>query len=327
MPSQPSPRDPLGYKLAGRLVIGIASSALFDLSEAEQVFAEDGLAAYRRFTEEHLSVPLPAGVAFPFIRRLLGLNDLSPDPEDPLVEVIVMSRNDADTGLRVMRSIAHYGLPIVRAIFTQGRSPWAYMDALNMSLFLSADRASVAEAVARGLPAGWVLASSGQDDPADPELRIAFDFDGVIIDDASERVFDEGALSGFLQHEAEFAAEPHNPGPLKRFLVELCRIQAREEELAGMRPDYRPRLRTSIITARSAPSHERAMLTLQAWGLAVNDAFFLGGIDKGAITSVLRPHIFFDDQTRHLERTAASAPSVHIPFGIRNVPAQEGSPS
>jgi 5'-nucleotidase len=192
------------------------------------------------------------------------------------------------------------------------------MEALNMSLFLSADRDSVAAAVAQGLPAGWVLGPARDDDPDDQELRIAFDFDGVIIDDAPERVFDQRSLAGFLEHEALLADEPHNPGPLKRFLAELCRIQAREEELAQAHPEYQRRLRTSLITARSAPSHERAVMTLQSWGLTVNDAFFLGGIDKGAITSVLRPHIFFDDQTRHVLSTADSAPSVHIPFGIRN---------
>lgn len=324
-PAPPAPREAKagtegGYSLAGRLVIGIASSALFDLSEPDQVFAEQGLAAYRRFQDEHIGVPLAPGAAFPFIRRLLSLNDLSSSPEDPLVEVIIMSRNDADTGLRVMRSVAHYELPIVRAIFTQGSSPWAYMDALNMSLFLSADPESVLEAVHQGLPAGTVLNTSATDDPSDAGLRIAFDFDGVIVDDASERIFKDNALNAFLQHETENVALPHNPGPLKRFLTEICRIQQFEETTRATDPDYQPRLRTAIITARSAPSHERAIMTLKSWGLRVNDAFFLGGIDKGAITSVLRPHIFFDDQARHVQSTMFTAPSVHIPFGVRNLP-------
>ncbi|MEV7612017.1 5'-nucleotidase [Streptomyces sp. NPDC089799] len=166
------------HDLSDRLVIGIASSALFDLTDCDAVFREQGEDAYRAYQETHADHVLGKGVAFPFIRRLLSLNDIS-DPVGPLVEVIVLSRNDPDTGLRVMRSIAAYGLHISRAIFHQGRSAHRFMPALHMSLFLSANGSGVREAVADGMPAGHVLKTERADDDADQELRIAFDFDGI----------------------------------------------------------------------------------------------------------------------------------------------------
>lgn len=300
------------YNLADRLVVGIASSALFDLADSGAVFRDQGEESYRHYQEEHLDEQLAPGVAFPFIRRLLSLNDLT-SADDPLVEVIVMSRNDPDTGLRVMRSIAAHKLGIRRAIFTQGRSPYPYMPALNMSLFLSADGNDVLQAIAHGHPAGQVLASAFTDDSGD-ELRIAFDFDGVLADDESEQIFREHGLQDFHRHETANAVTPHNPGPLRDFLANVNRIQKREEQRYRADNGYSRRVRVSIVTARSAPAHERAVASLKAWGVTVNDAFFLGGIDKGAIMPVLRPHIFFDDQRTHLVSTAQSVPSVHVPF-------------
>ncbi|MGW6521726.1 5'-nucleotidase [Streptomyces sp. NPDC054962] len=304
------------YELANRLVIGIASSALFDLAQADTVFREQGEEVYRAYQEEHLDDTLATGVAFPFIRRLLSLNDLS--PEDPLVEVIVLSRNDPDTGLRVMRSIQSHGLKISRAIFMQGRSPYHFMPALNMSLFLSANETDVREAVALGLPAGRVLGPAAADDTDDQDLRIAFDFDGVLADDASEQVFQSDGIEGFRSHETVNAATPHDPGPLRDFLASLNRVQRREEEQRTKNPDYKIRVHVSLVTARDAPAHERAVRSLKGWGVTVNDAFFLGGIDKSAIMRVLKPHIFFDDQVSHLVGTSRSTPSVHIPFGKIN---------
>lgn len=305
------------YELAHRLVIGVASSALFDLTESDAVFREQGEERYRAYQEEHLDEVLGPGVAFPFVRRLLSLNDLTP-PGDPLVEVIVLSRNDPDTGLRVMRSIETHGLPITRAVFTQGRSPYTFMRALNMSLFLSANERDVRAAVGAGLPAGHVLGPAYADDADDPDLRIAFDFDGVLADDASERVYQTDGLERFRAHEAVNAATPHDPGPLRDFLANVNRIQEREEERRRTDPDYQIRVHVSIVTARNAPAHERAVRSLKNWGVRVNDAFFLGGIDKGAIMATLKPHIFFDDQVSHLESTSRTTPSVHVPFGEVN---------
>lgn len=308
--------EQLPYDLADRLVIGIASSALFDLAESDVVFRDEGEESYRRYQEAHLDQPLMPGVAFPFIQRLLSLNDLA-YADDPLVEVIVMSRNDPDTGLRVMRSIAHHQLGITRAIFTQGRSPYLFMSVLNMSLFLSANEDDVRSAIAQGHPAGQVLASAYTDDDSD-ELRIAFDFDGVLAGDESDQIFRQRGLQDFQQHEVTNVVTPLSPGPLRDFLANVNKIQKREEQRCREDDGYSRRVRVSIVTARSAPAHERAVASLKAWGLRVNDAFFLGGIDKGAIMPVLRPHIFFDDQKTHLLSTAQFVPSVHVPFGSAN---------
>lgn len=307
------------YDLSGRVVIGIASSALFDLTDCDAVFREQGEDAYRRYQEAHVDEVLDKGVAFPFVRRLLSLNDLA-EPLDPLVEVIILSRNDPDTGLRVMRSISAHGLHISRAVFRQGRSPHRFIPALNMSLFLSANGSDVREAVADGLPAGHVLETERVDDETDRELRIAFDFDGVLAGDSSERVYRTAGIEGFRAHEVLNAATPHDPGPLKEFLAGINRIQRREEEERRKNPAYQPRLRVSLVTARDAPAHERAMHSLKQWGLRVNDAFFLGGVDKAAVMSALDPHIFFDDQVAHLTGTAPATPSVHVPFGVVNAP-------
>ncbi|MGW2563638.1 5'-nucleotidase [Streptomyces sp. NPDC001514] len=311
------------YELADRLVIGIASSALFDLTESDAVFREQGEESYRAYQEEHLDETLRPGVAFPFIRRLLSLNDLGKEG-DPLVEVIVLSRNDPDTGLRVMRSIKAHGLSISRAIFMQGRSPHKFMPALNMSLFLSANECDVREAVLAGLPAGHVLGAPHEDDTEDHDLRISFDFDGVLATDASEQVYQAGGIEEFRTHEVMNAAVPHDAGPLKEFLANINRIQRREEKERRKNADYRIRLHVSLVTARAAPAHERAVMSLKRWGVTVNDAFFLGGINKGEIMKVLKPHIFFDDQQSHVASTSQTTPSVHVPFGKLNEQADSG---
>ncbi|AUY31742.1 5'-nucleotidase [Pseudomonas soli] len=308
----------MAFELDDRLVIGVASSAVFDLSESDAVFRRDGEAQYRKYQEQHLDVPLGKGIAYPFIKRLLALNDLRGDPEDPLVEVVLLSQNDPDTGMRVMKTIGHYGLNMTRAIFTQGRSPYEYIPALNIALFLSADKQHVDAAIKAGYPAGQVLDSKFDDDESDDNLRIAFDFDGVLAGDESEAVMQSGGLGSFHAHEVINVTQPHNPGPLKEFFVRIARIQAAEEQHKLANPSYENRLRVSIVTARNAPSHERALNTLKSWGVMANDAFFLGGIEKRRVLQVLKPHIFFDDQSGHLKRTSTVVPSVHIPFGVTN---------
>lgn len=306
----------MSYQLEDRLVIGIASSALFDLAKSDKVFRTKGVKAYREYQEKRLNKPLKPGVAFPFIKRLLSLNNLA-EPNDPLVEVIVLSKNSPDTGLRVMHSIEHHSLPITRAIFQQGQSPYRFMRALNMSLFLSANAEDVRQAVAETLPSGRVLTSAFVDDD-ETDLRIAFDFDGVLADDASERVMKDGGLDRFHQHEIANITTSHNPGPLQDFLKGINRIQNREEEERQVDREYKIRVRVSVVTARNAPSHERAVKSLKQWGLQVNDAFFLGGIDKSKILHTLRPHIFFDDQELNLKSASATVPCVHVPFGVAN---------
>lgn len=298
------------------LVIGVASSALFDLEESDAVFREQGEERYREYQREHLDDVLEPGVAFPFIRRLLDLNDLS--DRERLVEVVILSRNDPETGMRVMRSVASHGLDITRAIFMQGRAPYRFMEPLRMSLFLSANEDDVREAIDMGFAAGRVVGGVVPDG-GDADLRIAFDFDGVLADDSAERVFQSEGLDGYQESESALAEVPLSRGPMADFLEKINRIQGIEDSKSVGDPSgYRRRVHVAVVTARGAPAHERAINSIRQWGLRVNDAFFLGGIDKGPILEVLRPHIFFDDQRRHVEGAALSTPSVHIPFGEIN---------
>ena len=309
----------MSYDLDQRLVIAVASSALFDLRESDEVYRSQGLTAYREHQISREEEILPRGQAFAFVERLLGLNDIAPELKP--VEVILLSRNTADTGLRIFNSIEHYRLPLTRAVFCGGRDPFTYMAPLNAKLFLSANAEDVRAAVSAGLAAGQILTSPpipAGAEIGDPELRLAFDFDGVLADDSSERVYREEKLSGFLSHEERLHQLPHAPGPLKPFLDGLASLQKLERERVAKDSSYRPLLRTAIVTARAAPAHKRVIQSLRSWGLSVDEIFFLGGIDKGRIMSQFRPHIFFDDQLCHLDSTKAFGPSVHIPFGVAN---------
>jgi len=308
------------YELDKRLVIGLASSALFDLTESDSVFRDKGENAYRVYQRENQNKPLQAGVAFPFIKRLLSINEIN--PADPPIEVVLLSRNDPDTGMRVMNSIHHHQLGMTRAVFLQGRVPHRYIPALSISLFLSANEEDVRQAMLAGYPAGQVLESRHIDEENDQELRVAFDFDGVLADDESETVFQETHdVAKFHAYEQSRVNVPHTPGPLKDFLQKLSIVQKLEEKKAAEDTQYKPKLRISIVTARNAPSHERVINTMRNWGITVNEAFFLGGIEKKKVLEVLNPHIFFDDQKTHLMPTSSVLPSVHIPFGIANTVA------
>lgn len=309
------------YPIEEKLVVAVASSALFDLSESDAVFCNEGLVAYRAHQREREDVVLECGVAFPFVRRLLGLN--KPDIGEEPVEVILLSQNDPDTGLRVMNSIENHGLPISRAAFVRGRDPFRYVDAFNACLFLSANPENVRAAVEHGLPAGCVMAATYIDDPHDGELRIAFDFDGVVVDDEAERVFQIQGLEAFQSSEAAKALQAHNPGPLGRLFQEIGRIHQREVEREASEPGYVSSVRVAIVTSRNAPAHKRVVTTLRAWGIEIDETFFLGGMDKSRVLSEFRPHLFFDDQMAHVGSAAGVVPSVHVPFGIVNQAKRE----
>ncbi len=306
----------MAFPIEDKLVIAVSSSALFDLSESDQVFREQGAIAYKHFQEQNLNKILKRGVAFPFIRRFLSFNQHFPG-EQP-VEVVLLSRNSPATGKRVFRSIEHYGLGISRAAFVSGASPFSYIPAFNASLFLSGNEADVRAAVVAGYPAGLVLPSKVKDDSADSELRIAFDFDGVLADDESEAVFKANGLEKFQEYEQQNQNRVHNPGPLADLFRKLAALQALEDAELSKDPDYERVLRTSIITARSAPTHERVITTLESWGVSANETFFLGGMDKRRILDIFKPHLFFDDQTSHLN--ARNLAMVHVPFGVANAP-------
>ncbi len=304
------------YPIEDKLVIAVASSALFDLSESDKVFREKGASEYKKYQEINVDNVLGKGVAFPFIRRFLNLN--SHFPEQFPFEVVLLSRNSPETGLRVFHSIQHYKLNITRAAFFSGESPFQYINAFNASLFLSANGEDVEKAIEAGYPAGKVLNTAVEDNDDDDELRIAFDFDGVIADDEAEKVYKETRdLGEFHRQETLKVATPHNPGPLGDLIRKISIFQKLEKERREKDPDYKIKLKTAIITARNAPSHERMVTTLKSWNIDVNEAFFLGGIEKKRILEVMKPHIYFDDQTLHLGKID-SVPMVHIPFGIAN---------
>ncbi len=308
----------MAFQIENKLVIGVASSALFDLTESNQVYLDRGPEEYRQYQEAYIDTLLTKGVAFPFIRRFLNINKCF--PRQSPVEVVLFSRNSPETGLRVMRSIAHYGLDITRAAFMTGKTPYPYLPAFNVSLFLSANEEDVKAAIAANYPAGLVLPSKIVDQDDDVELRVAFDFDGVIADDESETIFKKNNdLEEFHAHETEHVARPHQPGPLADMFQKLALMQRMEERAQKRDPDYRKILRIAIITARNAPSHERVVTTLKSWGVSANETFFLGGMDKARVLSVFKPHIFFDDQLTHLKAApGGTIPMVHVPFGIAN---------
>ncbi|MCF6363480.1 MAG: 5'-nucleotidase [Gammaproteobacteria bacterium] len=275
----------MAYPIDRKLVIAVSSSALFDLTESDRVFREEGSLAYKDFQEKNLDNVLAKGVAFPFVHRFL--------------------------------SIKHFGLNITRAGFMAGKSPYHYIDAFNASLFLSANEPDVIKAIEAGYPAGTVLPSEVQDDDGD-ELRIAFDFDGVIADDEAEAVYKDGDLPKFIDHEVGKSHLPHNPGPLAGLFTKLSFMQKLEDKALADDSSYQRIIRTAIVTARSAPTHERVITTLEEWGVSPNEVFFLGGMDKGRILKVMKPHIFFDDQKSHFKSAAGTIPMVHIPYGVAN---------
>lgn len=306
----------MSYPIEQKLVIAVSSSALFDLTDSDAVFKEHGEAAYRKYQMDNLDNTLKKGAAFSFVRRFLRLNEAFP-AEMP-VEVVLLSRNNAETGLRVFRSIENYGLDISRAAFLTGRSPHNYIRSFNASLFLSSNIDDVENAIKAGYPAGNILSSNIGDDESDLELRLAMDFDGIIADDESESVYANSDLETFVEHEKKHVNRPHEPGPLGDFFKKLAYIQKLEQNLVEKEPTYKTILRTAIITARSAPAHERVITTLMSWGISPDETFFMGGIKKQYVLKELKPHMFFDDQRRHLEDVVTDVSMVHIPFGISN---------
>lgn len=307
----------MAYELENKLVIAVASSALFDLSESDKIFNEKGVEEYEKHQKENLNKALNQGVAFPFITKLLSLNKVL--PKNNKIEVILLSRNSIETGLRVFRSISEYDLDISRAGFLSGRSPYKYIPAFGASLFLSANEDDVKSAIKAGFPAGQVLGvyKKGDHQETDDEFRIAFDFDGVVADDESEKVYKEQGMEKYHAFEKEFGNKPLDLGPAGDLIKKISYLQRLEKAHNSKQKDYTSKIRISIVTARNAPAHERVITTLNYHGISVDEAFFLGGVEKKQVLETMKPHIFFDDQKIHLDGLE-NVPSVHIPFGIAN---------
>ena len=293
--------------LQGQLVVAISSRALFDFEEENRVFEQGDDRAYMQLQLARLEEPAKPGVAFSLVHKLLAFND----PQAQRVEVVILSRNDPVSGMRVFRSAQHYGLPIQRGSFTRGQSPWRYLRPLNANLFLSAHLTDVRAALDAGVPAAQVYPHSARASDAHPhEVRIAFDGDAVLFSDEAERVFQAQGLSAFQQHERDKATLPLSAGPFKPLLAALHRLQ--QEGTPNMR------IRTALVTARSAPAHERAIRTLMDWNIEIDEAMFLGGLPKGEFLREFEPDFFFDDQTGHIESAAQHVPAGHVASGVAN---------
>ncbi len=293
----------MAVDLSKTLVIGISSRALFDLREEDALFQSEGLDAYRHHQLEREDEILAPGTAFPLVRAMLALNAA---PDEQHVEVVVMSRNSTETSLRIFNSIRHHGLDITRAALAGGASLAPYLQAFQVDLFLSQYEDDVQLALGSGVAAALLYDQpADQNDTVDP-IRIAFDGDAILFSDESERIFQEQGLEAFQRHEADQARTPLPEGPFARFLHKLSSIQ--QVQPAGRSP-----IRTALVTARGGPAHERVIRTLLAWGVVIDEAFFMGGVPKTEILKAFRPHIFFDDQQVHCDRAAASVPTGRVP--------------
>ncbi|MDO8932189.1 MAG: 5'-nucleotidase [Rhodocyclaceae bacterium] len=294
--------------LEGKLVVALSSRALFDFEEENRVFEDRNDSAYMALQLERMELPALRGVAFPLVKKLLAFNA----DGNHRVEVVILSRNDPVSGLRVFRSAEAAGLSLERGVFTRGRPPYHYLAPLGAHLFLSVFEDDVRGALAAGFPAARVYPQSFVDADRHPdEVRIAFDGDAVLFSDEAERIYKAAGLPAFQEHEVSHARRPLPDGPFKPLLAALHRLQAASRESPM-------RIRTALVTARSAPAHERAVRTLMDWNIAVDEAMFLGGLEKGPFLKEFQPDFFFDDQPSHCESGAKAGPTGHVVSGIAN---------
>lgn len=291
-----------------KLIVAISSRALFNLDDAHRVFEEEGLDAYSRYQIDNEQTPLEPGTAFGVVKKLLALNDRLHEPLG--VEVVLLSRNSADTGLRVFNSIEHYQLPITRAAFCGGESPWRYIHAFGCQLFLSAEPQDVRMALENNVAAATLVSRNRGDSDGD-QLRFAFDGDAVLFSDEAERVFKKEGLEAFTASERAARHEPLQGGPFKSFLAALQKLQQAF-------PASEAPIRTALVTARSAPAHERVIRTLRAWDIRIDESIFLGGLKKTDFLRAYRADVFFDDQETHCDLAAEHVTTGHVPHGIAN---------
>lgn len=304
----------MAFTLDKTLVIGISATALFDLSEADKLYREEfkkhpdtAIEIYRAFMLKNEDVTLEEGIGFPLVKALLNLNRYQKKEEPPLVEVVIMSRNSPDTGVQVLNTIRKLGLNITRSAFTAGESSADYLEAFDVDLFLTTNENDAQKVIDRAVCASAVLnipPSYKPDTTDDEQVRIAFDGDAVLFDESSELVYKEEGIEAFHKNENEAQNRPMKEGPFAAFLIKLAKLQER----LPMKMEFSP-VRIAIVTARNAPSDLRVIKTLRHWGVYVDEAFFLGGLEKSKILKSFRAHIFFDDQDVHLKNSSLVVPS------------------
>ncbi len=311
----------MAYDLSNKLVIGVSSRALFDLTEENRIFEEKGVDAYCAYQVEHENDLLQPGNGFPLIRALLNINKLP--GQEGRVEVIVMSHNSPDTSLRVFNAIKHYDLDITRAVLASGAPLTPYLEAFKTDLYLSADEEDVQSAIDCGIAAGIICCDNTIETPqgamdADgqiSQIRIAFDGDAVLFSDESEQIYQKEGLEAFEENERKMAKDPMKAGPFAKFLKTISDLQ---KEL----PQEQSPIRTALVTARSAPSHERVIRTLRAWNVRIDEAFFLGGVTKRDVLKAFGAHIFFDDQEVHTAPASEVVPSARVPYKNKSSPEE-----
>lgn len=295
----------MAYDLTGYLVVGISSSALFDLTNEQKIFETKGLEEYLKYQVEHEKDILKPGPGFKLVKKLLNLNEIIPGKR--LVEVIIMSRNSASSSMRFFNSIEHYGLDISRAALTSGKPIKPYVEAFNVSLFLSTNVEDVQDAINSNIAAGLIYDYEYNEENNSNQIRIAFDGDAVLFSDESERIYQKEGLEAFAKHEKMNALNPLPEGPFAKFLKAISKIQ-KEFSI-----DNVP-IRTALVTARSSPAHERVIRTLQAWDVKIDEVFFLGGVRKAEILKAFGADIYFDDQDAHLKYSQDVVPSAKVPY-------------
>ncbi len=297
------------YDLSNYLVIGVSSRALFDLSLENEIYENEGLEAYCRYQLEHENDVLKPGTGFALIEAILRINDIEAGVRR--TEVVIISRNSADTSLRISNSIDNYHLDITRAAFTGGEPVAKYLNAFEVDLFLSATEEDVQAAVESDVAAGLIYDGPSHN-RADPlqQIRIAFDGDAVLFSKESEMIYQNQGLEAFIEHEKVNAQQPLPEGPFAKLLKTLSFLQF---DLDNNTSQSQPPLRTALVTARNSPAHERVIRTLRTWNVRIDETFFLGGVPKHKILESFSPHIFFDDQHQHCEGAARVVPTARVP--------------
>jgi len=300
----------MAYDLSNFLVIGVSSRALFDLTKENEIYENEGLEAYSRYQLEHENDILKPGTGFALINSMLGINQI--DNNTRRIEVVIVSRNSADTSLRISNSIDHYNLDVTRAVFTGGEPVAKYLDAFDVDLFLSATEEDVQAAVRSKVTSGLIYDSPSADPQYQLEqIRIAFDGDAVLFSEESELIYQQQGLEAFIKHEKINAKKPLPEGPFAKLLKTLSYLQF---DLESNDKQAVPPIRTALVTARNSPAHERVIRTLRTWNVRIDETFFLGGVSKDKILTAFSPHIFFDDQHRHCDAASKLVPTARVPY-------------